>query len=46
MAFTSTSKKSETIELAMSVDDALKSIVSMGVVAPKKAAVAATYPGD
>jgi uncharacterized membrane protein len=39
-------KKSETIELAMSVDDALKSIVSMGVVAPKKAAVAATYPGD
>ena len=39
-------KKSETIELAMNVDDALKSIVSMGVVAPKKAAVAATYPGD
>lgn len=39
-------KKSETIELDMSVDDALKSIVSMGVVAPKKAAVAATYPGD
>lgn len=39
-------KKSETIELAMSVDDALKSIVSMGVVAPKKAALAATYPGD
>ena len=39
-------KKSETIELAMNVDDALKSIVSMGVVAPKKAVVAATYPGD
>jgi len=39
-------KKSETIELDMSVDDALKSIVSMGVVAPKKAAVSATYPGD
>jgi len=39
-------KKSETIELDMSVDDALKSIVSMGVVAPKKAALAATYPGD
>ncbi|MDD5403426.1 MAG: DUF502 domain-containing protein [Sulfuricella sp.] len=39
-------KKSETIELAMSVDDALKSIVSMGVVAPKKAVVSAIYPGD
>ena len=39
-------KKSETIELDMSVDDALKSIVSMGVVAPKKAALVATYPGD
>jgi uncharacterized membrane protein len=39
-------KKSETIELDMNVDDALKAIVSMGVVAPKKAAVAATYPGD
>lgn len=39
-------KKSETIELDMSVDDALKSIVSMGVVAPKKAVLAATYPGD
>jgi uncharacterized membrane protein len=39
-------KKSETIELDMNVDDALKSIVSMGVVAPKKAAISATYPGD
>ena len=39
-------RKSETIELAMSVDDALKSIVSMGVVAPKKVPVSATYPGD
>lgn len=39
-------RKSETIELDMSVDDALKSIVSMGVVAPKKAALSATYPGD
>ncbi|MDP2783237.1 MAG: DUF502 domain-containing protein [Sulfurimicrobium sp.] len=39
-------KKSETIELDMNVDDALKAIVSMGVVAPKKASVAATYPGD
>lgn len=39
-------KKSETIELDMSVDDALKAIVSMGVVAPKKVPVAATYPGD
>jgi len=39
-------KKSETIELDMSVDDALKAIVSMGVVAPKKSLVAATYPGD
>lgn len=39
-------KKSETIELNMSVDDALKSIVSMGVVAPKKEISAAIYPGD
>ncbi|MBU0594484.1 MAG: DUF502 domain-containing protein [Pseudomonadota bacterium] len=39
-------RKSETIELDMSVDDALKSIVSMGVVAPKKAPMSATYPGD
>ncbi len=39
-------RKSETIELDMSVDDALKSIVSMGVVAPKKVSVSATYPGD
>lgn len=39
-------RKSDTVELNMSVDDALKSIVSMGVVAPKKASIAATYPGD
>ncbi len=39
-------KKSETIELDMSVDDALKSIVSMGVVAPRREITAATYPGD
>jgi uncharacterized membrane protein len=39
-------KKSETIELDMSVDDALKAIVSMGVVAPKKPPVSITYPGD
>lgn len=39
-------RKSETIELDMSVDDALKAIVSMGVVAPKKSPVSVTYPGD
>ncbi len=39
-------KKSETIELDMSVDDALKAIVSMGVVAPKKVPASVTYPGD
>lgn len=39
-------RKSETIELDMSVDDALKAIVSMGVVAPKKTPVSVTYPGD
>ena len=39
-------RKSETIELDMSVDDALKAIVSMGVVAPKKVPASVTYPGD
>jgi uncharacterized membrane protein len=39
-------RKDETIELDMSVDDALKAIVSMGVVAPRKAPVSVTYPGD
>ena len=39
-------KKSEAIELDMSVDDALKAIVSMGVVAPKKPPVSISYPGD
>lgn len=39
-------RKDETIELDMSVDDALKAIVSMGVVAPRKAPAAITYPGD
>lgn len=39
-------RKSETIELDMSVDDALKAIVSMGVVAPKKVPTSVTYPGD
>ncbi|MBZ0106905.1 MAG: DUF502 domain-containing protein [Sulfuricella denitrificans] len=39
-------RKSETIELSMSVDDALKSIVSMGVVAPRKEITSAIYPGD
>lgn len=41
-------KKSETIELNISVDDALKCIISMGVVAPpdKIASNAGIYPGD
>ncbi len=39
-------RKGDTIELDMSVDDALKAIVSMGVVAPKKPPVSVTYPGD
>ncbi len=39
-------KRAETIELEVSVDLALKYIVSMGVVAPQAKAVAATYPGD
>lgn len=40
-------RKIDTIELDMSVDDALKSIISMGVVAPTRKEVAsAIYPGD
>jgi len=39
-------KRSETIQVDMSVDDALKSIISMGVVAPKKDPTAGIYPGD
>ncbi|MEW5943604.1 MAG: DUF502 domain-containing protein [Pseudomonadota bacterium] len=39
-------KRRETIELDMSVDEALKSIVSMGVVAPDKGQAAKVYPGD
>ena len=40
-------KKSETIELDMDVDVALKYIVSMGVVAsPEKPAASNTYPGN
>ena len=40
-------KKSETIECDMSVDEALKYIISMGVVAPADKALSNnTYPGD
>jgi uncharacterized membrane protein len=39
-------KRAETIELDVSVDMALKYIVSMGVVAPTPKAGAANYPGD
>lgn len=39
-------KKSQTIELDMSVDDALKAIISMGVMSPKREVLAATYPGN
>jgi uncharacterized membrane protein len=39
-------KRSETIELDVSVDLALKYIVSMGVVAPTAKSAAANYPGD
>ena len=40
-------KKSETIEMDISVDDALKYIVSMGVMAsPDKDSPARVYPGD
>ncbi|MDD4880097.1 MAG: DUF502 domain-containing protein [Gallionellaceae bacterium] len=40
-------RRSETIELDLSVDVALKYIVSMGVVAPQaKTTAANTYPGD
>jgi uncharacterized membrane protein len=39
-------RKDETIELDMSVDAALKAIVSMGVVAPAMKPEVANYPGD
>lgn len=39
-------KRSETIELDISVDDALKYIISMGVAAPPINTVAADYAGD
>lgn len=39
-------KKIDTIEVDMSVDDALKSIISMGVVSSKRDLIAANYPGD
>ena len=40
-------RKSDTVELNMSVDDALKYIVSMGVVAtPSKDTLASRYPGN
>jgi uncharacterized membrane protein len=40
-------KKSDTIELDMSVDDALKYIVSMGVAAPPEKNIPANnYAGD
>ncbi|NTV95022.1 MAG: DUF502 domain-containing protein [Thiobacillus sp.] len=39
-------KRSETIEMDISVDLALKYIVSMGVAAPQTKALANTYPGD
>ncbi len=39
-------RREETIELDVSVDTALKYIVSMGVVAPTPRAVANHYPGD
>lgn len=39
-------RKDETIELDMSVDAALKAIVSMGVVSPSMKQEVANYPGD
>jgi uncharacterized membrane protein len=39
-------KRAETIEMGMSVDAALKYIVSMGVVVPAAKISAAAYPGD
>ncbi|MDO9226877.1 MAG: DUF502 domain-containing protein [Pseudomonadota bacterium] len=39
-------RKDETIELDMSVDTALKAIVSMGVVTPTMKSEVANYPGD
>lgn len=39
-------KRSETVELDVSVDMALKYIVSMGVVAPQARSTANHYPGD
>lgn len=39
-------KKSETIEVDITVDQALKYIVSMGVAAPSERATIMNYPGD
>ena len=39
-------KRSEVIELDMGVDEALKSIISMGVVAPQREPTAGIYPAD
>ncbi|MDP2433788.1 MAG: DUF502 domain-containing protein [Pseudomonadota bacterium] len=39
-------RRDETIELDMSVDAALKAIVSMGVVAPTMKPAVSNYPGD
>jgi uncharacterized membrane protein len=39
-------RRAETVELDISVDMALKYIVSMGVVAPQGRSVASSYPGD
>jgi uncharacterized membrane protein len=39
-------KRAETIEMGMSVDAALRYIVSMGVAAPAAKISAAAYPGD
>lgn len=39
-------KRSETIEMDISVDMALKIIVSMGVASPQTKTAASTYPGD
>jgi uncharacterized membrane protein len=39
-------KRAETIEMDISVDAALKYIVSMGVAAPASKISAAAYPGD
>ncbi len=39
-------KKSETVEVDVSVDQALKYIISMGVAAPSERATIMNYPGD